>query len=361
TLGASGNLIFGNKVNLFGALTVGTGATLNTGDGLLVFRNTATSTASLVAVTGSPSITGTVIVENYINNPNRGWRLLTSPLTSAGSGGTVTPSVQSNWQSAMGYAGNYGTNFYSPSGLNGMDGVSNRNSLLRFKGDTSTLGGWTNINTTGVNQFNADDQNGSSSTNPVFFAFIRGDKSVTAVPNGGTPITFVPTTLASKGRITFGSKTIALNGNTNGYAAIGNPFISPVDLSVAASTATGLTGTYYYYNPANAAWVSVSSSNSWASGSFTRNIQTGVAVLAQFNGVSSGSIQFTEASKVSTFSTVQTGTGNGLQDNMRINLFDINSTSGTKTQLDELFVGFKTGYNAGFINTEDGEKMLNAG
>jgi trimeric autotransporter adhesin len=362
TIGTSGDVVIGNKVNLFGALDFGSGnGTLSAGDGLLVFRNTSSSTSRLAAVTGTPTITGAVVVENYINNQNRGWRLLTSPLTSAGSGGTVTPSVQSNWQSVMGYGGNYGTNFYSPSGLNGMDGTSNRNSLLRFNGDTLTVGGWTNINSTGVNQFNADAQSGTSSTNPVFFAFIRGDKTVTAVPNAGTPNAFVATTLAAKGRITYGSKTISLLGKTNGYTAIGNPFISPVDLSVAAATATGLTGTYYYYNPSNAAWVAVSSSNGWTSGSFTQNMQTGTAVLAQFNGGNSGSIQFTEASKVSNFSAVQTGAGNGLQDNMRINLFDVNSTSGAKTQLDELFVGFKTGYNAGFINTEDGEKMLNAG
>ncbi|MFY7964086.1 MAG: hypothetical protein ACOVO1_04260, partial [Chitinophagaceae bacterium] len=150
-ISANANVTLTKKVNLFGALITDNGITLNSGDGNLVFRNTYTSTARIAQINSNPTFTGTVIVENNINNASRGWRLLGSPLTSGGSGGSVTPTIASNWQSAMGFSGNYGTNIYSPNGGLGMDGTSLRHSLLRFNADTLTVGGWTNINTTNVN------------------------------------------------------------------------------------------------------------------------------------------------------------------------------------------------------------------
>ncbi|MFY7886735.1 MAG: beta strand repeat-containing protein, partial [Dolichospermum sp.] len=368
TLGNAGSVTLGSKTNLFGTLTVGTGATLNTGDGLLVFRNTATSTARLAAVTGTPTFTGAVVVENHINHniaTARGWRLLSSPLTSAGTGGTVTPSVQSNWQSAMGYAGNYGTNFYSPSGTLGMDGVTNRHSLLRFRADTLTTGGWTNINTTGVNQFNSDAQNASTSTNPVFFAFVRGDKSVSAVMNSGTPQSFVSTTLASKGRITFGNKTVNLTGNNNGYAAVGNPFISPVDADRLTFTNIQSNNSIYVWDPKLGStglggYATLTGADNYATnGNMTKNLQTGQAFLVQLNGTS-GSVLFEEIDKVSSFSTSATGAGNGLKDIFSTKLHFVNS-DGSKLLADAHRLIFGVGYTKSFNIAEDAPKFANGG
>lgn len=358
-ISANANVTLTKKVNLFGALITDNGITLNSGDGNLVFRNTYTSTARIAQINSNPTFTGTVIVENNINNASRGWRLLGSPLTSGGSGGSVTPTIASNWQSAMGFSGNYGTNIYSPNGGLGMDGTSLRHSLLRFNADTLTVGGWTNINTTNVNLFNADAQNSSTANNPVFFIFIRGDKSVTT----GVNQPFVATTLGAKGRITFGDKTVNLTGKTAGFAAVTNPFICPVNL--AAVSTTGITGTFYCWNPSLNAnvggWAALNSSNSFTLAGMQPQMQIGQGALVQFNtGINTGTVVFEEADKVSTLRTAQTGAGNGLQDNLRTYLKLINA-DGSKTDLDELFIGFKNGYHIGFVATEDAEKMNNSG
>ncbi|MFY7885228.1 MAG: hypothetical protein ACOVOV_10350, partial [Dolichospermum sp.] len=373
-LQGTGAITLNNKVNLYGILTTATGTTLNSGDGLLVFRNTGSSTARIAPISGTPTFTGAVVVENFINKQSRGWRLLSSPLTSAGSGGTVTGTIQNNWQSDFGFPEvggfkNYGTNFYSPSGLNGMDGTTVSNSLLRFKADTGTLGGWTNINTTGIQQFNNDAQNASSTSNnpPVFFAFVRGDKSVPP----GVAQTFRPTTLAAKGRVTFGSKQVNVTANsmTNGYAAVGNPFISPVDINLASFSATDFasSNTIWVWDPTLGStqlggFVALTGANNYTtSGNMTKFLQTGQAFLVRFDvGKSSGSITFEETDKVSNFTTTVTGAGNGLKDILSTKLSIVN-TDGTKHLADVHQTIFASGYTNNFNISEDAPKYINGG
>ncbi|MFY7883988.1 MAG: beta strand repeat-containing protein, partial [Dolichospermum sp.] len=199
--GTSTTLTLGNKVNLYGTLTTATGTTLDTDDGFLVFRNTATTTARVADLTvGAGTISGTVRSEMWMHSGRRAWRFITNPTPI--SGGTIA----NNWQSNFGHASGYGTNIYGPSGGTGLNSPATPSaSMMKFNSTLNTTGGYDNITNTN------NDLDGT------YFIFVRGDKSVIAVPNGTSP--WVQTTLASKGNIKTGTQTISLNGLNGRYGA----------------------------------------------------------------------------------------------------------------------------------------------
>ncbi|MFY7965898.1 MAG: hypothetical protein ACOVO1_13450, partial [Chitinophagaceae bacterium] len=340
TLSGSGNLTLGNKVNLYGALTTATGTTLNTGDGLLVFRNTATTTARVADLTaGAGTISGTVRSEMYLHAQRRAWRFITNPTPT--SGGTIA----NNWQSNFGHASNYGTNIYSPSGT-GFDGTTVSASMMKFNSALNTTGGYDNVTNTG------DLLDGT------YFMFVRGDKTVTAGVNNA----WVSTTLASKGDIKRGTQTITLNGLNGRYGAIPNPYLSPVDVSLLSYTGIAGNNASYHWDPSLGSfggWVSINNTNWSGISDFRRNMQIGQSALVLMNSATA-SVVFEEADKVSTKTTQQTGAGNGLQDNFKTTLYIANS-DGSKTRADEMFVAFKNGYNPNFDGNEDAVKMNNSG
>ncbi|MFY7964530.1 MAG: hypothetical protein ACOVO1_06510, partial [Chitinophagaceae bacterium] len=347
TLGALGNVTLGNKVNLFGILTAPSGSTLALGDGNLVFRNTATTTARIATIAGVvPTITGTATSEIYIHAQRRAWRFITNPTPIAG--GTIA----NNWQSNFGLGDNYGTNIYGPVVANGLNSPATISaSMMKFNSNLNTTGGYDNVTNTSV------DLDGT------YFMFVRGDKNVVAVPNG-TPAAFTPTTLASKGTIKTGQQTVTLNGLDGRYGAIPNPYLSPVDVSLLTYTGIAGNNASYHWDPNKGGtnfggWETINSTTWGGISDFRKNMQIGQSALVLINSATA-SVVFEEADKVSTKTTQQTGAGNGLQDNFKTTL-NIANTDGTKTRVDEMFVAFKNGYNSNFDGNEDAVKMNNSG
>ncbi len=107
-------------------------------------------------------------------------------------------------------------------------------------------------------------------------------------------------------------------------------------------------------------WVTLNSTNSYASGNYTKDMQIGQAGLVLMDGSATASVEFNENDKSSAKATAQTGVGNGLQDNLRTTLRIVNA-DGSKLLADEMFVAFKNGFNPNFDNKEDAIKMINSG
>ena len=346
TLSSSGNLVLGNKVNLYGVLTTATGTTLNSGDGLLVFRNTNGTTSRIADLSaGAGTITGTAISEIYMHAPRRAWRFITNPTPI--SGGTIA----NNWQSAFGFGSGYGTNIYGPVVANGLNSPATISaSMMRFNSSLSTTGAYDNVTNTNV------DLDGT------YFVFVRGDKSVVAIQNGTSP--WVQTTLASKGTIKTGVQTVSLNGLNGRYGAIPNPYLSPVD--VKELTYTGIAGNNasYHWNPNKGGtsfggWVSINSDTWDGISDFRRYMQTGQSALVLMNSATA-SVVFNENDKATDKTTQQTGAGNGLSDKLLTSLVHVDA-NGIKENVDELYVIFKSNANANFDGNEDAVKMSNSG
>jgi hypothetical protein len=287
--GTGATLTLGSPVIIADRMDIG-GNTLATG-GFLTIKSDQFGTASVGPVTGG--ITGNVTVERYISNVGkRAWRLLSVPTN-------TTQTIKQAWQENQAPLANaipgYGTMITSPLGTApGFDAISKAPSMLQFNQSTGTdgsLAGVTNTNTKLL------------SSEPGYFLFVRGDRSV--LPDSATANTKA-TTLRTTGTLKTGTQAaITIPANTN--VLVGNPYASAVDFTQIASNVSGfkvwdprLVGTsgvggYQTFSSTNG-FDPIPGGGSYGSAANTR-IESGQAFFVT-GGSSAGSIQFVEAAKV---------------------------------------------------------------
>ena len=219
----TGDLAFG-KVN---------NATLNTGDNI-VLVSSANATARVTDITNNGAnvgnkFSGKVIVERFFP-ARRAWRLVTAPLSGAGS-------VFNTWQNKGVYEAGKGTYVTGPAAnllINGLDPSPLNNTSLKTGSSLSTI-----ANTYTTNLSTAT----GNSDNKGFFIFVRGDRTANNLNVNYSNIT----TLKSIGNLQTGDQQFTASSIAGAFTLIGNPYAAPVDFSKLART--NLNNRFYAWDP----------------------------------------------------------------------------------------------------------------
>jgi hypothetical protein len=216
TLGSNASAVFGPQA----VLNI-TGGTTNFNSRPVTLQSSVNGTARIGTITGNIIGATNVTVERYIP-AKRAWRALTAPVSTTGS-------IFANWQEGGTGNGVNGFDIWMPGGINGLTAGGSSNSLLEYN---SADNAWTGITAT----------NGSSSMmngdkNKPFMAFVTG-------PYGTGNITSnsAATTLRATGSLLIGEQTYTTVANK--YTFIGNPYASPLDLSVMMNTSENAAGSF---------------------------------------------------------------------------------------------------------------------
>ena len=238
TLNANATATLGSSLNISGGLlpgtiTIGAGATLNSG-GNLTLRSDANGTARVGQSTGI--ITGNVNIERYIPaNTTRAWRLLSVPVT-------TNQTFHSAWQEnqAAGIVGvnNLGvilTSSRATWNSDGFDYASIGDAFLSWNGSLNNLsGGWVGITST----------NSAMTTDNGYMVYIRGDRNATPM---NTNIT--PTTLRATGNLKQGPyPLVPITIPASQFELIGNPYNSQINFA-SISKSIGIDNTFYVWDP----------------------------------------------------------------------------------------------------------------
>lgn len=191
--------------------------TLTTGD-RLVLLSTASNTARVADITNGGTktgngISGKVGVERYYP-ARRAWRLVTAPLSGAGS-------VFSTWQNGGNYVTGVGTYVTGPTAPAGGLDLSIRNNPSLKTGSLLT-----DVSNTINTNLSLPTTSGVAG-NQSFLIFVRGDR----LP-GNTLFDAVSsnnTTLSSKGTLQTGNQQFNILNSDPQYVLIGNPYAAPID------------------------------------------------------------------------------------------------------------------------------------
>jgi hypothetical protein len=337
TITGSGTTTLGNALNITGgsssgSVTVGTGATLNTG-GFLTFKSDANGTASFGNSSGT--ISDNVTVERYIPSGKRAFRLLSPAVT-------TTTFISGNWQ---------GQTHITGGASGGFDATATNNpSMFTFDNQATSGSGWASVANTNATNLIAGTG---------YRVLIRGNRSVDlTAPSAdamNAAVTLSATGTLRTGSITLDSSSSPSINNTNynaGFSLVGNPYQSPIDWN--AVTKTGIDATYYAWDPnmgtasqrgrfvtfngtVNSVDGGVGSSNV---GQF---IQPGQAFFVK-NSVSgvAGSLTFDEADKVATYANVFR-TAN--LSTLTVSLYDPNELAIAGYPIDAMKAIFNTDYS----------------
>jgi hypothetical protein len=315
TVGSGGSLTISGTSTTFtisptSTLTV-TG-TANFGGKAVTIKSNSSGNGAIGQVTGT-NLTGAtnVTVERYIP-AKRSWRAITAPVT-------MTTSINANWQE--GGTGNSinGFDIWSTSGGTGIINGGTGSSLLAY--DSTTNNTWSAITNTTTASSMMD-----GSKNKPFMAFVTGPYGTNNVTAGATE-----TTLRATGTLLTGDKTYATVANK--YTFIGNPYASPLDLTVVLNNTSNATtsfggnvwvwdanvlgtysvGTYNLFDFA-ASNYSYTSSNANISGA---QIQSGQAFFVKSTNGANFSIKETHKGSVFTNAVFRSGA----PEILRVNLY----------------------------------------
>ena len=333
-----------DSVSVYTVLTLKKGAFCTSDK--LILRSTAKKTARLDKVNtngNTGSICGKVTVERYFQS-KRAWRFFTVPLTANGNNSEY--SINNTWKNF--------TNITGPAGV-GLDYISPYYSLNSWD-DASQK--WNNVSNTYSNYIVSSN---TTFSNTPYFIFVRGDKTISEAYSSGE------VTFSTSGFLQTGNQTINFSGKKSGnYLFVGNPYPSPVDLSLLSSQ--GLNGNFYLYDATlntNGAYVTISNkgNDNWIitpAGCSVKDrvLQSGQAMLV---GIStpSGYLTFNENAKTDCGSNFTTfGTTATSIDKLEINLYKINADS-SKTLLDGAVTIFGNNYSKA-VDENDSKKIMNA-
>ena len=226
TVGAGGSLTLSGS----GTLTISPTSTLtvtgtaNFGGKAVTIKSNSSGNGAIGQVTGT-NLTGAtnVTVERYIP-AKRSWRAITAPVT-------MSTSINANWQEGSPVTGNgYGFDIWSTSGGTGIITGGTGSSLLAY--DSTTNNTWSAITNTTTASSMMD-----GSKNKPFMAFVTGPYGTNNVTAGATE-----TTLRATGTLLTGDKTYATVANK--YTFIGNPYASPLDLTVVLNNTSNATASF---------------------------------------------------------------------------------------------------------------------
>jgi hypothetical protein len=351
-------------VQPLGALTVGTGATI-TANGKLTVQSDATGSGRIGNSAGS--ISGNVIVQRYIPNTGRKWRLLTAPVT-----GASNNTVFTNWQNNGTVSAGTGVAIWGTGGTcdpgvtagNGLvpgPGGGASSSMRRYN---STANAWENITNTATEElFNA-------STNKAFALFVTGHfgGSYATVGSGS-----IATTLSATGSLITGSKAFNFDygDNAEHIAMIGNPYASPVNFF--NLTRSNVNDKFWVWDPSldgTGGYVLLTGdgsgnytpsivsgySGSAAAGTVYEDIQSGQAIFVEATAAGAASVTFEEADKVST-THVQVFRSGTQTEKLRVNLLNAANPAAIKV-IDGVLVQYSNSFSNSHA-TEDGIKLYN--
>ncbi len=238
----SGNINLRNNL-LFGDNTI---LALSSYDIKLQSDSTYTARVDIVPVTSSVTYgTGRFISDRYVIG-RRKFRLMTSPVTTSPNATLTTGeealSIWGNWQNqGNDVTANVGTIITGGTAADGFDQHTTKTSLFTYNSATRAFVDFTSAN--GKNTKYTPLKAGVP-----YFMFVYGDRTNyagTAYPK--------KTILTSKGKIVTGDQTyttastLPLDGITDRYTMIGNPFASSIDWTTV--TRTNLYDTYWGWDP----------------------------------------------------------------------------------------------------------------
>jgi autotransporter-associated beta strand protein len=292
TISGNGTTTLANTLNIIGGaasgvVTVGSGATLNTGNNLILKSNAA-GTASIGNSSGA--ITNNVTIERFIPR-RRAFRFLASPVN-------TTNFISGSWQQTTHITG-------SLTGLNGFD-QSNSGTASMFTYNASSEA-WTPIpNTTSTNL----------NIGTGYRMLIRGDRNIdinNIIKPDSNALVLSATGTIITGNVVFGAGSVSsspagipalnaaigsgANNSTVGWSLIGNPYACAVNW--ASVTKSNVSTTFATWNVNNAGRGNyVYHSGSVGTGNGASNIiNSGQSIFVQTTAANP-SITFTEASKV---------------------------------------------------------------
>lgn len=348
------------SVNIKNLLSINNGATLNTGDELVLISD-ANNTAR-VAEISSGNIEGKVKIQRYLLNSKRLWRLLTTPLK-----GSTDNTIFINWQNNGISSASLGTDIWG----NNQSYSESSNGLIYLPISTHNFrkyinGSWQSvINSKTEKLFETE-------TNNAFLAFIVAPKGLGTIAGQGTEgiNNSISTTLESTGNLIIGDQTYTIN-NTN-YYLIGNPYASPIDFydlidsnGENGNTITpkiwlldpllGAFGNYVTWDPVNQ--YSNPQALNAINGQNNTVIQSGQAFFVKGKtGATSSNFYIHESNKTSTVLTNVFGrNANTNFERIRVNLEKVGDTIPHR---DACVVGFYNGANNN-VDDNDVQKFSN--
>ncbi len=239
---ASGTVKINKSIALAGTLSLENNSRLDLQSGNITLLSTPTNTARVGPLSPGAVISytgpGRFVVERHYP-PRRAWRLVTAPVT-VSAGRSVFNSWQLGGTSGTGQ-GLFVTGPYAPA--NGLDVSPQMNHSLRT---------WDGTNLVGINDTKSLIISGTAGVAGVpdnfgMFLFVRGDRSTT---NLFHPPFTNNTTLRDTGKLQVYSQTFNLGPNSNGYALVGNPFASTVDMNAVMPSGVNINKSVFYtYDP----------------------------------------------------------------------------------------------------------------
>ncbi len=260
-LSNSNNLTLDTDIDLFETLTIDAGnITIATND-TLTLRSSALGTASIGQLANGSTISGGIIIEQFIPQSNRAFRYLSSPIS-------TTTSINDNWQEGQnnnsGEISNYNENWSSyvtdgnnqdnnpgfgthitgsNTGSDGFDETITGNSSI-FSWDNS-FQQWNSISNTQSNSLIAGN---------AYTVLIRGDRSTSLFSNsivGGSTTLRIKDNAENLVYGTTNVNTSLLNSEAIGsWNLIGNLYQAKVDMQQITNNSTDIQSNYYYvYDP----------------------------------------------------------------------------------------------------------------
>ena len=341
-------LTINNNLRITNVLTLSANSKLHLATGDITLFSTATNTARVATVPVTADITyttGRFNVQRYFPG-SRSWRLITSPLSSLGTPGTIF----SNWQNNGIYTAGIGTLITGklPVPANGLDvSFYNNYSMKKFENNS-----YLNVDNTLVPISNGLSLSGD---NLGYFMFVRGDRNpANAVfPNTNN------TTLTSRGKLQIGTQILPGSARTGAgryFALVGNPYASPVNFKDLARV--NLVNRFVVWDPKiNQVGAFIEFDDFDNDGTYTQskaspggqdlNIQSGQAFFIETDAmIGASSIRFEESDKTAV--NIQ-GMFRPMQPTsqrvaIRSSLYLVNE-SGTRYLADGNYAAFKDTYN----------------
>lgn len=347
-----------------------TSGTVNTG-GCITLKSDATNTARIPNLTQNPTITGNVTVERYIqnldnenNSNNRTWQLLTAPLK-----GSSTNTVFENWQEngTRDENAQYGVEIWGPvdnQANNGLKFITNSSYNLR---SYQNVGGWKFVNVENTKT----ETLFTSTINKGFLLFATApyDWEGMIQPDNLPDYSKRELTLRATGNLITGNVVYnSVPSVGNGYALIGNPYASPINIEsiLDDSDNSSLSRKIWVIDPSIG---NFGAYNIWNDGLWTNvtggynnsriELQSGQAFFVQAT-TGTGSLTIKESHKGTDVNSADifNRTAKAKDDLVRINLYAEDAASSTWKNRDACVARFYNGAN-NLIDTKDVQKFSN--
>lgn len=325
---ASNAALSGSAISFLGNLTINTGATFTTNN-LFTLASNISNTGYVGNSVGN--ISGNVTVQRYIPAGRRVYRFLSHPF--------ITDLAMSSLTDNIDITGSGGSPFTTT--------TTNNPSAFSYNNATANSSlsldpGWSNLTASS-----------SFAAKAGYRILIRGSKGQAGSLTGGT---YTPNavTLDWTGVLNSGNQTFTLphGGVNQTYSLIGNPYASPIDLSL-LTRGSNINANFSVWNP-----------NMFTRGAYETQafslisyiLPSGSAFFAQTAGSTNNTITFTEASK-STSSAAPIFRTNQQEDQLVLEVVD--HTGNYADKLTFFLNNDNQNYTANTDVLWDAEKLMN--